>query len=127
MLTGSLGKENTWREKEVTILTVQSSEVWKSRVLCQVTMQEEIGGREQMPGGLLLVLHRDLPGVIQMIQDLPRKVQEKEEMLLLASCSQKRFQTEPWTAQKKKPNIHTQRRHVFCNSDPKESAFAQAV
>ena len=50
--------------------------------------------REQMPGGLLLVLHRDLPGVIQMIQDLPRKVQEKEEMLLLASCSQKRFQTD---------------------------------
>lgn len=33
---------------------------------------------------------KELPGV--------KKVQEKEKMLLPTSCSQKRFQTEPWSA-----------------------------
>lgn len=71
-------------------------------------------GREkaQRPGGLPLVLLEDLPGEIRMVQDLPGKVHEKEETLLPAACSQKRFWTEPWSAQKSK-YPHTEKAHVL--------------
>lgn len=79
---------------------------WRSWALCQAIMQEETGGCRK---------YRSTEGSLFLAQRTPQgdgKVQAVEKRLLLTSCCQKRFQTEPQSTQKPK-HAHTEMAYVL--------------
>lgn len=95
MSTGLLEKENRGPQKWI-LEQFSHFSTRNLKVLPQVTMQEERGGqrRHRCRKGCLRSCSKNFPGRVM------KRAQEKEKMLLPASCSQKRFPTEPWAARK---------------------------